>query len=237
VKLFTCKKIANNRAVNAIYTTYTLKIEKFTFNYFSENTYVLYDETLQCVIVDPGCSNGNEERALHAFITEQKLKPVALLNTHCHIDHILGNAFVAQTWDLKLHIHQKDLEVLQAGVLVASRYGFPYTPSPMPAVYLEEGETFSFGNTVLDIIFTPGHSPGSICFINHAQKILLGGDVLFQGSIGRTDLPGGDHNTLLNSIQSKLYTLDDAYIVYAGHGDETTIGEEKKYNPFVRAVL
>lgn len=214
-----------------------MQIQKFTFNYFSENTYLLYDETLECAIIDPGCCNREEENTLKNFITSKNLNPVLLLNTHCHIDHILGNAFVADTYNLNLHIHKEDLQVLIAGTVVADRYGIPYNPSPNAEVFLEEGQTISFGNTSLDIVFTPGHSPGSICFINHKNKNVIGGDVLFQGSIGRTDLPGGDFETLANSIRTKLYTLPDDYIVYPGHGDETTIGIEKISNPFVKASL
>lgn len=214
-----------------------LHIQKFTFNYFSENTYLLYDDTLECAIIDPGCCNKEEETTLKNFITTNNLKPVLLLNTHCHIDHILGNAFVADTFKLDLHIHKKDLEVLIAGTVVADRYGIPYHPSPSPSVFLEEGETIKFGNTELAIVFTPGHSPGSICFINHKNKSVIGGDVLFQGSIGRTDLPGGDFETLANSIRTKLYTLPDDYLVFPGHGDETPIGVEKISNPFVKASL
>ncbi len=214
-----------------------MQIHKFTFNYFSENTYILYDETLECAIIDPGCCNREEETNLKNFITSQNLKPVFLLNTHCHIDHILGNAFVADTYKLQLHIHNKDLPVLIAGSLIADQYGIPYHASPSPSVFLEEGQTISFGNSKLDIVFTPGHSPGSICFINHKEKIVIGGDVLFQGSIGRTDLPGGDFETLVNAIQTKLYTLPDDFTVYPGHGDKTTIGVEKISNPFVKEGL
>ncbi|MFM9945633.1 MAG: MBL fold metallo-hydrolase [Bacteroidia bacterium] len=214
-----------------------MQIQKFTFNYFSENTYVLYDETKECAIIDPGCCNREEENTFKNFIVSQGLKPLLFLNTHCHIDHILGNAFVADTYKLELQIHNEDLQVLSAGIGVALKYGIPYNPSPQPGVFLTEGQTVSFGTTILNIAFTPGHSPGSICFINTKSKSVIGGDVLFQGSIGRTDLPGGDFETLANSIRTKLYTLPDDYIVYPGHGDETTIGVEKIHNPFVKAGL
>ncbi len=213
-----------------------MKIQRFTFNYFQENTYVLYDSTNECVIIDPGCSNREEEKELVKFIEDKNLKPVLLLNTHCHIDHILGNAFVSITYGLSLHIHKNDLHVLNAGPRIAESYGFPYTPSPQPGHFLEEGQKINFGETVLDIVFTPGHSPGSVCFINHSEKVVIGGDVLFQGSIGRTDLPGGDFQTLADSIKARLYTLPDDYTVYPGHGGETTIGVEKITNPFVRAI-
>lgn len=214
-----------------------MKIHSLTFNYFSENTYVLYDDTKQCAIIDPGCSNREEEKQLSTFIEKNELKPVLLLNTHCHIDHILGNYFVADTYKLDLHIHKEDLPVLNAGTLIAERYGFPYNPSPQPAHFLEEGKPVHFGNTRLEVIFTPGHSAGSVCFINPFEKSIIAGDVLFNGSIGRTDLPGGDFDTLKNSIQTKLYKLPDDYIVYPGHGDPTSIGKEKNTNPFVKAGL
>ena len=197
----------------------------------------MYDETGQCAIIDPGCCKKSEEVELQDFITQNNLKPVLLLNTHCHIDHILGNAFVAKTYELGLAIHVEDLNVLLSGARIAEQYGFPYNVSPQPALYLKEGDQVKFGNTILDVVFTPGHSPGSICFINHNDKLVIGGDVLFNGSIGRTDLPGGSFETLSNSIQTKLYTLQDDYLVYSGHGIETRIGHEKIHNPFVKARL
>lgn len=214
-----------------------MKIKRFTFNYFSENTYVLYDETLECAVVDPGCCNREEEQQLQQFIEEQKLKPVLLLNTHCHIDHILGNHFVASGYKLGLNIHPTEHPVLQSGVIVADRYGIPYHPSPEPSAFLKEGVAVTFGNTSLDVLFTPGHSPGSVCFVNHSGQSVIAGDVLFNGSIGRTDLPGGNFETLAHSIRTQLYTLNDVYTVYPGHGEPTTIGQEKQSNPFVKAGL
>ena len=211
-----------------------MKIQKFTFNYFGENTYVLYDETGECVIIDPGCSNSNEENSLSDFIEKNKLKPVLLLNTHCHIDHILGNAFVKNKYQIPLYINQHDEPVLKAGTSIAQAYGIVYSPSPLPDKFIDENDKINFGNSEFDIAFTPGHSPGSLCFINHDYRKIIGGDVLFNGSIGRTDLPGGDFQTLENSIINKLYTMPDEYVVYCGHGEETTIGFEKYNNPFVR---
>jgi len=211
-----------------------LKIQKFTFNYFSENTYILYDDTSECVIIDPGCCNTEEETELKHFIDSNHLTPVLLLNTHCHIDHILGNAFVSETYKLPLQINKEDLYVLNAGALVAEQYRIPYIASPQPGNFLVEGDIVTFGNTSLDIVFTPGHSPGSISFISHSDKFVISGDVLFQSSIGRTDLPGGSFETLENSIRTKLYTLPDYYTVYSGHGNETSIGVEKRSNPFVK---
>ncbi len=209
-------------------------IQKFTFNYFSENTYLLIDDNLECAIVDPGCCNKEEETILSNYITTNNLKPKILLNTHAHIDHILGNAFVVDLYKIELAMHNDDLYVLNAGPRIAEQYNIPYNPSPEPSVFLKEGDILSIGSTALEIVFTPGHSPGSICFINHAQKWIIGGDVLFEGSIGRTDLPGGNFDVLANSIRSKLYTLPDDYTVHPGHGNETKIGFEKINNPFVK---
>jgi len=214
-----------------------MQFQKFTFNYFSENTYLLFDETGECAIIDPGCCNSAEEHELVSYIKSHQLRPVLFLNTHCHIDHILGNKFIAYTYNLDLQIHKEDLIVLNSGPSVAERYGIGYNASPQPAGFLEEGQSISFGNTILDIVFTPGHSPGSICFINHKTKIVIGGDVLFEGSIGRTDLPGGDFDTLANSIRTKLYSLPDDYRIFPGHGPETTTGVEKINNPFVKGGL
>lgn len=211
-----------------------MKIYKFTFNYFGENTYVLYDNTGECAIVDPGCCNNSEENILSEFIKKENLKPKYLLNTHCHIDHILGNAFVKEKYKIPLLINKNEEPVLKSGISISQAYGISYNPSPSADSFIDEQDEVKFGDTTLKIVFTPGHSPGSICFINHRIKAIIGGDVLFNGSIGRTDLPGGDFQTLENSIIKKLYTLPDEYIVYCGHGEETTIGFEKYNNPFVR---
>jgi hydroxyacylglutathione hydrolase len=148
----------------------------------------------------------------------------------------LGNTFISKKYNLQLEIHKEDLEVLHSLPQVSHLYGLNAETSIEPSVFLNEGDQIKFGTTILDIVFTPGHSPGSICFICHADKFVIGGDVLFHGSIGRTDLPGGDHETLLTSIREKLFTLDDDYAVYSGHGQETNIGFEKKHNPFLAAT-
>ena len=212
-----------------------IKVHSFTFNPFSENSYILSDETGECVIIDPGCHNSSEEQELRAYITENGLKPVKLLNTHCHVDHVFGNLFVAETWKLGLEMHPLDVPVLESFAKVCQMYGFQGGPQPAPAHFLEEGHAVVFGNSTLHILFTPGHSPGSVCFYSSADKFVIGGDVLFQGSIGRTDLPGGDFATLEKSIRTQLYTLPEDIKVYPGHGPATTIGYEKKYNPFVTA--
>ncbi len=210
-----------------------ISIHSFTFNPFAENTYILFDETKQCIIIDPGCYDNSERTALATFIDNAGLKPVKLLNTHCHLDHVFGNGFVSQKYNLKLEINKNDEPVLDSYLTVASIYNMNAEPSPSPSVYLNEGDIIKFGNSELEIVLTPGHSPGSITFYNKEQKFMIAGDVLFQGSIGRSDLPGGNFETLINSIKTKLFPLGDDYKVYSGHGPQTTIGVERNNNPFL----
>lgn len=206
-----------------------------TFNPFQENTYLVYDETGECIVFDPGCYDPEEKTFLHNYINEHKLKPVRLINTHCHIDHILGNATVAKTYNLELEIHRGELPVLESAARVSEMYNIPISePSPAPGKFIAEGDLIEFGNTSLRAILTPGHSPASLSFYCEADKFLIAGDVLFLESIGRTDLPGGDHQTLLDSISQKLYPLGDDIVVYPGHGGRTTIGHERKNNPFIK---
>ena len=210
-----------------------ISIKIFTFNAYSENTYVLYDQTNECVIIDPGMYDGSEQNELANFIKEKALKPVLLLNTHCHLDHVFGNKFVFDTWGLKPQFHIGELPILQAVPSYAPQMGFSrYELSPEPDTFLEETGTITFGNSSLDLIFAPGHSPAHLCFYSKADKFLIGGDVLFYGSIGRTDLPGGNHQQLINNIETKLFILPDDCSVYPGHGPATTIGFEKQNNPF-----
>ena len=211
-----------------------IQIQGFVFNPFEENTYILYDETKECIIIDPGCSNPSEQADMVQFIKDENLKPAKLLNTHCHIDHVFGNSFIAKKYNLGLEIHKEDLQTLHSLPQVSHLYGLKAEESVEPSVFLNEGDKIKFGNSSLDILFTPGHSPGSICFVSHEDKFVIGGDVLFHGSIGRTDLPGGNHETLLNSIREKLFVLDDDFTVFPGHGGETAIGFEKKNNPFLQ---
>ena len=210
-----------------------ISLKSFCFNPFAENTYVLYDETKECIIIDPGCFEKGEEETLGNFISSTELTPVMLVNTHAHIDHVLGNDFVFKTYKLKPVLHRNEVAILEAAPAIGMQWGVAVNPSPAPAKFIEEGDRIKFGNSVLEILFTPGHSPGSVCLYNPEQSFLIGGDVLFRGSIGRTDLPGGDHQTLIQSIREKLFHLPDDTVVHPGHGPETTIGYERKFNPFV----
>jgi glyoxylase-like metal-dependent hydrolase (beta-lactamase superfamily II) len=210
-----------------------ITVKSFTFNPIQENTYVLYDESGECVIIDPGCYDDRERQQMRQFLSDNKLRPLHLLNTHTHLDHIFGNAFIHREYKLEPRMHEKDLPVLAAFLASANLYGMNAEAAPEPGKFINEGDVISFGNSKLEIFFTPGHSPGSISFFSREDKFIIAGDVLFQGSIGRTDLPGGNFETLISSIKEKLFTLDDDFKVYSGHGPVTTIGFEKKHNPFL----
>ena len=210
-----------------------ISIQCFVFGPFQENTYILYDETKQAVIIDPGCYDEAERQKLADFILKNNLIPVKLINTHCHLDHVFGNGFVAKKYNLQLETHQNEVMVLDSYMGVAIMYNLSAQPSPQPSVFLTEADVIQFGNSSLSILFTPGHSPGSLTFYSSSQNFIIAGDVLFYGSIGRTDLPGGHHQTLIESIQSQLLTLTDLTEVYSGHGPSTTIGFERKHNPFL----
>jgi hydroxyacylglutathione hydrolase len=211
-----------------------INIQQFTFNPYQENTYILYDETKECVIIDPGIYDAQEQNVFVKKVKELGLKPVLLLNTHCHLDHVFGNKFVFDNWSLKPRFHKGELPVLQAVPGYAPQMGLNYELSPEPEVYLGETGTVAFGNSTLELIFAPGHSPAHLCFYAKEDHFLIGGDVLFYNSIGRTDLPGGDHQQLLNNIREKLFILPDQVVVYPGHGPSTTIGFEKLSNPFLK---
>jgi glyoxylase-like metal-dependent hydrolase (beta-lactamase superfamily II) len=214
-----------------------VRIHSFTFNAFQENTYVLWDETGECVIVDPGCYDAAEQKEFSDFISEERLTVKYLLNTHCHIDHVLGNAFVRDTYAVPLLIHRDDEPVLRSVKAYAPNYGFANYQEALPDRWLNESDAVTFGTTTLSVIHLPGHSPGHVGFYNSAEQTLVAGDVLFRSSIGRTDLPGGDFDTLITSIHRKLFVLPDTVTVYPGHGPETTLGEEKASNPFCALKL
>ena len=209
-----------------------LKIKSFVFSPIQENTYLLYNEFNDCAIIDPGCYFPEEQDALKSFITKTELKPGMLLNTHCHLDHVFGNKFVAETYSLSLQLHEKEKKLLDYAPTSGLMYNMPFDNYTGDYIYLKEGDILKLGADELLVIEAPGHSPGHICFYCPEQNFIISGDVLFNRSIGRTDLPGGNHQTLLKNIREKLFVLPDETVVYSGHGPETTIGEEKKYNPF-----
>jgi len=209
-----------------------LRIQSFTFNPFEENTYVVFDETREALIIDPGCYTKEEQEELTNFISTEKLNVKLLLNTHCHIDHVLGNAFVKQKYGVPFLIHRTEVPVLTAVKSYASNYGFAGYQDAGPDNFLTEETPVLFGNSRLEVIFLPGHSPGHVGFHSTTTHQILAGDVLFYRSIGRTDLPGGNTETLLASIHQKLFTLPDDTVVFPGHGPVTTLGEEKVSNPF-----
>jgi glyoxylase-like metal-dependent hydrolase (beta-lactamase superfamily II) len=208
---------------------------RLTFNPFQENTYLVYDDSQECIIFDPGCYHGHEKEELIQMIERHQLKPVQLINTHCHVDHVFGNRFVHETYGLPLACHEGERPVLAAVEQACMLYGIPYPEkSPEPEQFIQAGDTIRFGETELLALFTPGHSPASLCFYCPKEGFVIGGDVLFRDSIGRTDLPGGDHATLLDSIRRELFVLPDEVVVYPGHGPQTTIGYEKANNPFLK---
>ena len=210
-----------------------IKVKQFTFSPVQENTYVIYNEDREAFIVDPGCYYLNERNQLKELIKNESLHPKYLLNTHCHLDHVFGNKFIHDTYGLNLHLHPKEEKVLAFAPTSGEMWGLPFENYEGPLSFLEENDTITLGNDTFKVLLTPGHSPGSICFYHEDQGLLMGGDVLFRESIGRTDLPGGDHETLLESIRTKLFVLPDEVIVYPGHGPTTTIGYERVNNPFL----
>lgn len=210
-----------------------MHFEVLTFNPFQENTYIVWDDAGQAAIIDPGCSNAEERAELDVCIRANGLTPVLLLNTHCHIDHVLGNGHVERTYGLELWMHRAELPVHSAVPEYAHMWGMEANDIGTPARFIDEGEVIKVGSLRFEALFTPGHSPGSLTFYERGTGHAFVGDVLFQGSIGRTDLPGGDMKTLMTSIMNRLMPLPDSVKVHPGHGPSTTIGEEKRTNPFL----
>jgi len=205
----------------------------FPVNPFSMNAYILYDETKEAILIDPGCFTSKEEEHLVNFIKEKELKPVRLINTHGHVDHVLGNPFFSEQYGLPLEMHKEAVEDMMSLPVVCRTYGLPERPTIDPGVFLEPGEQIKFGNTTLEILFTPGHARGHISLYNKSDGFVIAGDTIFLNSIGRTDLPGGNKETLLHAIKTQLFTLPDETVIYCGHGPKTTIGYEKKTNPYL----
>lgn len=212
-----------------------IHIKSFVCNPYQENTYLLYDDNGAAVIIDPGMYGPAEEKRITEFIRANGLTPELLLNTHCHIDHVLGNRFIYETYGLLPQFHEGELPLLIEVQNYAPQMGIRYDISPIAETFLPASGILPFGQNELTLIFAPGHSPAHLCFYSQADGFLIGGDVLFRNSIGRTDLPGGNHQQLLESISRNLYTLPDDTVVYPGHGPETSIGYEKETNPFIRA--
>jgi hydroxyacylglutathione hydrolase len=208
-----------------------LQIDIFTFNPFQENTYIISDDQKNCVIIDPGCYEEHEEEALLTFINKRQLNPLALLNTHAHIDHVLGNSFVLDKFKIDHYLHSEDLITLNSVPKYAHLYGFGgYKPSPQPNKILKGGEKLVFGEIELDVFFTPGHAPGHVVFYNAENNFVINGDVLFRGSYGRVDLPGGSMEVLKKTITEIMFHLPEETVVHCGHGPSTTIGIEKRTN-------
>lgn len=212
----------------------TMEYKIFVNNPWQENTVVLYDETGEAAVVDCGCFTREEGRRLRDFLLEKRLKPVVLLNTHLHPDHVFGNRFMADTYGLAARAAQADEFLLEHAVEYAAMLGLQgTTPPPALGGYLKDGDTVRFGNSAWEVIAVPGHSPGGLCYYNADAALLLSGDVLFAGSVGRSDLPGGDGNALIAGIRERLMSLPEGVRVIPGHGPMTSIGEEKKHNPFL----
>ena len=210
-----------------------LKIKSFVFSPIQENTYLLYNEFNQCAIIDPGCYFDAEKEELTQFIKDNSLTVIHLLNTHCHLDHVFGNKYAAETYSLTPQIHKNEEQVLAFAPTSGLMYDLPFDNYTGQPLFLKEGDVVTIGKDELVVIQAPGHSPGHICFYNKAQGFLIGGDVLFNRSIGRTDLPGGNYDELIKNIKEKLLVLPNKTIVYSGHGETTTIGEEKVENPYL----
>lgn len=214
-----------------------ITLQRFIFNPFQQNTYLLYTDTKECAIVDPGCYTQEERDELVAFIESKGLTPKLLLNTHCHVDHVLGNAFVKRKYNLDTMAHKDDADLLGMAVESGSMYGFTVDTPPPIGQLIEDGQIIKLGNSEILALHVPGHSAGSLAFVCKAEKFVLTGDVLFAGSIGRTDLHGGDYDQLINSIRTKLMPLGDDFQVFSGHGPRTSIGSEALSNPFLQGNL
>lgn len=212
-----------------------LQTKTFIFNPFQENTILIIDDnSKETIIIDPGCYNENEENGLKDFITEKGLNVIRLINTHCHIDHVLGDDFIKNLYNVEIEAHKLEEPLINGAKEHGEVFGLHIDKAPKIDKYISENDIVKLGDEEIKILHVPGHSPGSIVLYSEKSKFLIAGDVLFNGSIGRTDLPGGDYNTLINGIKSKLLVLNDDIIVFSGHGENTTIGKERTTNPFLQ---
>lgn len=211
-----------------------LHIKSFAFNPFSENTYIVFNENKNAFIIDPGDFSEVENNILNQFIIDNELKVQNILLTHAHIDHVLGLQKAFDKYKVPILMHEMEKEILDRNPMDANRFGFFFKPFEGEISYLNENEIISLDEDDFKILHVPGHSPGHIAFYSEAQKFIISGDVLFEGSIGRTDLYKGDAQELLKSIREKLFVLEDETKVYNGHGNPTTVGFEKNYNPFFK---
>ena len=212
-----------------------LNVKKFTFNPFSENTYVVTDEFKNAVIIDPGCYYKAEQNELDSYVLKNNLKLKSILHTHSHLDHMFGTAYLADKYNLDLWICKEDLVTYQSYEKVCEVYGVPITFSPNPTPkFFDLKQLIQIDGIKFEILYVPGHSPGHVAFYNKENNFLINGDCLFENSIGRTDLPGSNHQQLIDSIKNEIFILPDETLVYCGHGNETTIKAEKSFNPFLR---
>lgn len=210
-----------------------ITVKTFVFNAFQENTYLLFDELQNCIIVDPGMNSADEHATLKDYIIKHQLNPVAMINTHCHIDHVLGCNFVKETYKIPFYIHPDEDIILKNAIPFGEFFGLQVDAPPEADKYLKQGDIYTLGNSEIHIIHVPGHSPGSIALYSAPDNFIITGDVLFKNSIGRTDLPGGDYQTLIDNITSKILVLPREVIAFPGHGPYTTIGDEHDTNPFL----
>ena len=213
-----------------------ITIQDFCFSAFQENTYVLYNELKEAIIIDPGCYTRIEEKILSDFIRKENLKPTLLLNTHCHLDHVFGNNYVSETYGLTAHIHPNEQIVLDRLPEAAAKWGAPTEAYKGPIQYIQEGEMIQFGSDAFKVLLTPGHSPGSVCFYHIEQDFMIGGDLIFKDGVGRTDLPGANPQDLIKSIREQIFPLPDSLTIYSGHGPVTTWGREKEHNPYIKYI-
>jgi glyoxylase-like metal-dependent hydrolase (beta-lactamase superfamily II) len=214
-----------------------MTIQTFCFNAFQENTYVLYNEKKEAIIVDPGCYTQIEEKILTDFISKQALTPTLLLNTHCHLDHVFGNNFIHNTYGLTPMIHANEQIILDHFSDAAAKYGIPVEAYKGPIQYVEDQDIIALGKEEFKVLLTPGHSPGSICFYHEKQDFILGGDLIFKDSVGRTDFPGCNPQDLIKSIRNQILPLPDTLSIYSGHGPVTQLGRERKMNPYIQHLL